>query len=137
MSKRGLVLAVAFTGCVGQAVMVRRDQNGGVLALRGLRDRAMEDANRQMALHCGGAYTIVAEENAVVGQQTTASAHTQYGEWSDTKTARAVTSEVTEYRITYACAKPVEVVTATPPAAQPVKKRKRAPKKVPPPDPAI
>ena len=42
-----VVLGSFATGCVlGHAEMVKRDKNGGVLALKGMRDKAMEDFER-------------------------------------------------------------------------------------------
>src|SRR5262245_49104680 len=69
MRLRVFVGMLLVSGCFGQAVMVRRDLYGGTLALRGMHDEAMKDAYAQMSNHCRGPYTIVSEENAVVGQQ--------------------------------------------------------------------
>jgi len=99
-----LVAACSF----GHAELVRRDQYGGVLALKGHRGEAMEDAQQQMAAHCGGAYTIITEENAVVGEQT--SGGETYGRSSTY--GSSTTTEVREYRITYQCG-------SAPPAQQP------------------
>jgi hypothetical protein len=57
-------------GCVGTAQVFYQDAAGGVLALHGMEDRAMEDAVRQMTLHCGPSnFVIVRRETVVVGQE--------------------------------------------------------------------
>ena len=72
-----LSLSIPAAGCVlGHAELVRRDMQGGVLALKGDRDEAMRDAERQMSAHCQGPFTVVGEENAVVGTHTEAADQT-------------------------------------------------------------
>lgn len=121
-----------LTSCtLGHAEVVRRDQYGGVLALHGHQGAAMEDAQQLMATHCGGAYTVVAEEQVVVGQQTASGTSTEYGEahsrrsteGSQYTTSTTTTSNVTEYHITYQCGgapAPPPVVT---PQAAPVQQQ--------------
>ena len=116
---------VALNACItGYAELVRRDQTGGVLALKGDRQTAMQDAQSQMQAHCGGPYTVVSEENAVVGEQTQSQAggstH-QYGNSNySSGSSASQTTAVTEYRITYQCGAaappaPVAVQAAPPP----------------------
>jgi hypothetical protein len=94
------VIAVLGSGCtLGHASMVRRDLSGGVLALHGHRSEAMDDARKQMAEHCQGAYTVVSEEYVPVGQQTTEEAYAGRRRYSSATT----TTDVTEYRMTYQC----------------------------------
>ena len=103
----GLTVALfAVSGCFmiqGRAEMVKRSKEGGVLALKGDRDKAMEDAKLQMASNCPGGYEIVGEEMAKVGEKTEGVEDTQFGKRSSEKNTESVTSEVQEYRITYEC----------------------------------
>jgi len=116
-----------LNGCImGYAELVRRDQTGGILALKGDRQAAMEDAQQQMQAHCGGPYTVVSEENTVVGEQTAASAggsQRQYGNAQyQSGSSYSQTTAVTEYRITYQCgaaAPPPAPVAATVQVAAP------------------
>ena len=120
MKKVALLLSlVVFGGCFGHAVLVRRDQTGGTLTLRGERGKAMEDAHRQMAAHCGGGYTVVSEENVVVGQATETQARETYGQSSTQGASSSVTSNVTEYRITYVCGSGQGAPQAAPPPPPP------------------
>jgi hypothetical protein len=108
MNKVWAVVAVAtlgLVGCMGHAEMVKRDKAGGVLALKGDRGKAMEDANAQMAANCPNGFEIVGEEMAKVGEVTEAHGDTDNKEKGkgSTTNASSVTSEVKEYRITYQC----------------------------------
>jgi hypothetical protein len=131
---RGLVSVVfamsaiyVLTGCVmGHAELVSRNQAGGILALKGQREPAMQDAQAQMQAHCGGPYTIVNEEMAVVGEQTQAQqsggTH-QYGRSNyQSGSSSSTTTAVTEYRITYTCgaAQAAPAPAPAPTGAQPV-----------------
>jgi hypothetical protein len=92
-------LVLAFGACSGHAEVLRRDRAGGILALKGVRDKAMLDADRQMKTHCQGPYSILLEENAIIGQQTQSSESYQ----SHATNAAVVTTGVREYQVTYAC----------------------------------
>ena len=70
MPRLFLTLAVAFVAACGAARVISRTGTGGVLVLEGSRDRARDDAHRQMTAHCRGQYTIVREADPVVGQAT-------------------------------------------------------------------
>jgi hypothetical protein len=98
------LLGTFLAGCtMGQAVLVRRDQFGGVLALKGMRDSAMQDAQQQMNNHCHGPYQVVSEENVVVGEQTSARSNESYHRGSTYGSTHTTTTNVTEFRITYRC----------------------------------
>ena len=110
MIKRAYVLNVlllGLAGCAqlfpGHAEMVRRDKNGGVLALKDNRDKAMADAKRQMADNCPDGYEITGEEMAKVGEKTEGAEDTHYHKKGADKTSETITSDVKEYRITYEC----------------------------------
>jgi hypothetical protein len=100
------VLVLGLAGCFmiqGHAEMVKRDQSGGVLALQGDHDKAMEDAKKQMASNCPSGYQITGEENVKVGEKTEGNEDTQFEKHGNEKSTESTTSEVKEHRITYAC----------------------------------
>lgn len=103
----GLIVAMlTVSGCFmiqGRAEMVKRSKQGGVLALKGDRGKAMEDAKVQMASNCPGGYEIVSEEMTKVGEKTEGVEGTQYGKGSSEKSSESITSDVQEYRVTYEC----------------------------------
>jgi hypothetical protein len=70
MSRLLLILATTLVAGCGAARVISRTGTGGVLVLEGFRDRARDDAHRQMTVHCRGQYTIVREGDAVAGQAT-------------------------------------------------------------------
>ncbi len=106
-------VCVVFASACGYASIVRRDAYGGTLALHGSRGSAMDDAERYMAAHCGPNYSVVQEENVVVGQQTFEerdySESNEFDSNQGSEQATSTTTDVTEYRLSYRCA-------GTPPA---------------------
>ncbi len=103
-------VAVTASACAwGSASVVRRDQYGGTLSLRGHQGAAMEDAHGMMASHCQGPYTVISEEQVVVGQQTQTGSDSNYDNdetgtaGSQNSTTTTTTSNVTEYHVTYQC----------------------------------
>jgi hypothetical protein len=100
------VAVLSATGCFmiqGRAEMVKRDKAGGVLALKGDRDKAMEDAKKQMSANCPNGYEIVGEEMAKVGEETEGQEDTDFKRKGASKSTSSVTQDVKEYRITYSC----------------------------------
>jgi hypothetical protein len=91
--------------------MVKRNRDGGILALKGDRDKAMEDAKGQMSSNCPDGYDIVGEEMAKVGEATESDEDVSVDKKKASKSGSSVTTDVTEYRITYEC-KNAEVQTA-------------------------
>ncbi|HUQ04599.1 MAG TPA: hypothetical protein VM261_18995 [Kofleriaceae bacterium] len=76
----GLLFATLVAAC-GSARIVSRTQYGGIVALQGDRGKAMEQAHKEMAAHCGaGNYAIVQEGEEVIGTDTVAQSDTNYGE---------------------------------------------------------
>lgn len=76
----GLLCAALIAAC-GHAEPISRNASGGILRLVGDRGKAMEDANKQMAQHCGpGNYQVTQEGEEAIGQDTFTSSNTQYGE---------------------------------------------------------
>jgi hypothetical protein len=101
------ILWLGVAGCSfliqGHAEMVKRDKGGGVLALKGDRDKAMEDAKHQMASNCPSGYEITGEEMAKVGETTEGAEDTEFKKKGASKNTSSVTQDLKEYRITYAC----------------------------------
>ncbi|MEO6774530.1 MAG: hypothetical protein ABI467_16175 [Kofleriaceae bacterium] len=65
-----LGLIVILAAC-GSARVIQRTQSGGVIELSGDRGKAMEQANQEMASHCGpNNFTIVQEGEEAVGTDT-------------------------------------------------------------------
>ncbi len=118
-----------LAGCtLGYAEVVSRDTSGGILALKGARSHAMEDAHKQMAAHCGpGQYRIVKEERVAVGTRTTTHGHRDVRARSRGGSARASeyshgearTEQVYEYRIHYVCGSGGGAAVAAQPAPPP------------------
>jgi hypothetical protein len=81
----GLAMVSVLSGCLmGSAKVWSQDTTGGVLALEGDEGKAMEDADKKMAAHCGfGNYQIVKRETVVIGQEQYA--NTNYGEQQNTQ----------------------------------------------------
>ena len=77
----GLMCSALFLGCVGTAELVTQNQVGGVYRLTGIRDKAMADAHKQMAAHCGpGNYTVTQQGEEAIGTDVIARSDTNYGE---------------------------------------------------------
>jgi hypothetical protein len=110
--------ALLFTAACGSARLVQRNQYGGVIALNGDRNKAMEQANNMMAQHCGpGNYQVTSEGEVPVGTDTYAQSNTNYGESTQqnrsgtasntqggaTTTSGQSTRTATEWRIQYQC----------------------------------
>ncbi len=70
LRKVSLGLIVVLAAC-GSARVIQRTQAGGVIELSGDRGKAMEQANQEMASHCGpNNFTIVQEGEEAVGTDT-------------------------------------------------------------------
>ena len=98
---------LATAGC-GSARLVSRNQTGGVIALQGDRQKAMEQAHQEMSAHCGpGAYRIVEEGEHVVGSETQAADET-YATKEGTVVTQggSQTKNVIEWRMKYECGAP-------------------------------
>ena len=66
-----LGLIVVLAAACGSARVIQRTQSGGVIELSGDRGKAMEQANQEMASHCGpNNFTIVQEGEEAVGTDT-------------------------------------------------------------------
>ena len=107
----GLILALA---ACGSARVIQRTQAGGVIELQGDRGKAMEDANQQMASHCGpNNYTIVQEGEEAVGtdtytrEDTNAASQTSRSgrttQAGSTTTGQQSTRTATAWRVHYQC----------------------------------
>jgi hypothetical protein len=70
LRKVSLGLILALSAC-GSARVIQRNQTGGVIELQGDRGKAMEQANQEMASHCGpNNFTIVQEGEEAIGTDT-------------------------------------------------------------------
>ena len=75
---------MALTAC-GAARVIHQDQTGGVIELQGDQGKAMEEANQQMATHCGANnFTVVSQGEEAVGTDT----YTREDQSTDSKTSR-------------------------------------------------
>jgi hypothetical protein len=104
---------MALTAC-GSARVIQRTQAGGVIELQGDRGKAMEQANQEMAAHCGpNNFTIVQEGEEAIGTDTfaredtsTDTANSKNGRRSatdTTTTAQQSTRTATAWRVHYQC----------------------------------
>lgn len=98
----GLVVVV-LGGC-GHATIWSQEERGGVMALHGSEGPAMDDANDQMASHCGvGRYEIVRRDTVVVGEQAITNHSQSSSGRNSSATSMTSVHEVTETRLTYVC----------------------------------
>ena len=95
--------SITFGGC-GTARIVKQDQVGGILALKGDQGKAHEQAQQIMTQHCQGPYHIVEQGETVIGSRTHGGEET-YATRRGTVVTRggSSTRDVTEWRITYRC----------------------------------
>lgn len=107
----GLVLALA---ACGSAKVINRTQTGGVIQLDGDRGKAMEQANSEMAKHCGpGNYTITQEGEEAIGTDTYSREDTasdssvsrsgRHASSDSTTTGVQSTRTATAWRVHYTC----------------------------------
>jgi len=133
----------ALTAC-GTARVIQRNQVGGVIELQGDRGKAMEQANQEMAAHCGpGNFTITQEGEEAVGTDT----FTREDQASDTKTSKSGRRQSTDtattqtqstrtavaWRVHYACGAGQAMGPGGPPPPPPGPGDQAAPPPAPPP----
>jgi|GEM_PF-2502677 len=83
-------ITLSAVGCIGSAQVYYQDQNRGVLVLDGDEDKAVEDAHKRMAAHCGpGRYQVTKRETIVVGHESYARSATDHTESEDRQRATA------------------------------------------------
>ncbi len=113
LRKASLGLMLALAAC-GSARVINRTQAGGVIELQGDRGKAMEQANQEMASHCGpNNYTIVQEGEEAIGTDTytredtnAASQTSRSGRRQDaasTTQGQQSTRTATAWRVHYQC----------------------------------
>jgi len=127
----GLFVGALMTlGACGAARVIQRTQAGGVIELQGDRGKAMEQANQEMAAHCGpNNFTIVQEGEEAIGTDTfaredtstdTATSKNGRRAASDTTTtAQQSTRTATAWRVHYQCGGVPMGAGGPPPAAPP------------------
>lgn len=124
LRKISIGLFLVLAAC-GSARVITRTQAGGVIELQGDRGKAMEQANGEMAAHCGpGNFSITQEGEEAIGTDTysredtnAASKTSRNGRRTDsgsTTTGQTSTRTATAWRIHYACG---GTVGAPPPPA--------------------
>ncbi len=97
------LLGITASAC-GHARLVSRTPTGGIYALEGDRNKAMEDAQAQMAAHCQGPYSILSEGEQVVGTDTAQANETYVAEdGTVVNQGGQSTREVAEWRVQYEC----------------------------------
>ena len=113
LNKLSLGLVVALAAC-GSAQVIQRTQQGGVIELQGDRGKAMEQANQEMASHCGpNNFTVTQEGYEAIGTDTYTTQNAQDTEHTshsgrtttDQQTTQGVTSTRTAqaWRVHYQC----------------------------------
>jgi hypothetical protein len=113
LRKLSLGLILALAAC-GSARVIQKTPQGGVIELNGDRGKAMEEANQDMATHCGpNNFTIVQEGDEAVGtdtytrqdtsgqEQTSRSGRTTTND--QTTTSQTSTRTATAWRVHYQC----------------------------------
>jgi len=100
----GVLSASLASACVvGRARLVQRTQTGGVFALEGDRQKAMEDASNNMMQHCQGPYTIMEEGEHVVGQVASGESESYDTRYGTVEQGSQSTRDATEWRVRYQC----------------------------------
>jgi hypothetical protein len=122
----GLFLVLA---ACGSAKVIQRTQAGGVIELQGDRGKAMEQANAEMAAHCGGpgSWDITQEGEEAIGTDTftredtnAASQTSRSGRRTtsgSTTTGQTSTRTATAWRIHYTCRGAAGAMPPPPPPA--------------------
>jgi hypothetical protein len=89
-----LGLALGLGGCPqGQAKVFAQTQTGGTFILEGDEGKAMQDADKKMAMHCGvGNYQIVSRDTVVVGHENYSDSVAQQQGTTDTQSAGVVST---------------------------------------------
>src|SRR5207247_2207968 len=84
LRKLSLGVVLALAAC-GSARVIQRTREGGIIELSGDKDKAKEQANQEMAAHCGpNNYSIVLEGEEAVGTDTVSQSNTNYGQGTST-----------------------------------------------------
>jgi hypothetical protein len=129
LRKLSLGLIMALAAC-GSARLIQQTPQGGTLELQGDRNKAMEDANNQMAAQCGpNNYTVVlqgfepigtdtyTQQNSSAVDQTSRSGRTTT---SDQQTNQVTsTREATVWRVHYQCNGAMPAAGQMPPQQMP------------------
>ena len=113
LRKLSLGLILALAAC-GSARYIQRTQSGGVIELQGDRTKAMEQANQNMASHCGpNNFTITQEGEEAIGtdsvsrEDTSAANDTsrngRHSREDSTTTQQQSTRTATAWRLHYQC----------------------------------
>ncbi len=113
LRKVSLGLFIVLAAC-GSARVINRNQSGGVIELSGDRSKAMEQANSEMAAHCGpNNFTITQEGEEAIGTDTfsredssanqNTSRNGRHSSADSTTTGQQSTRTATAWRVHYSC----------------------------------
>lgn len=113
LRKLSLGLFIVLAAC-GSARVIQRNQNGGIIELQGDRGKAMEQANSEMAAHCGpNNFSVVQEGEEAIGtdtfsredtaQDTAVSRNGRRASTDSTTTGQQSTRTATAWRVHYQC----------------------------------
>ena len=97
-----LTVVTGLNGCA-MARQVMMEEGGGVVAIPDNIDIHRERAEALMFEHCPNGFTIVREEEVVVGSRTTHRHKTEDTETGEEGVAVSETRDETEWQITYKC----------------------------------
>jgi hypothetical protein len=105
----GMGVMLAAVGCSGIRV-VKASKTGGIIALTGDREGAMEKARQEMARTCGGPdkYEITEEGEAVIGsvaheEGSATAGNNIFGQPAVRTSGTTETTQKTEWRVNYTC----------------------------------
>ena len=113
-----IVWVSALAGC-GSIRVVKKTQDGGIVALAGDQTEARKKADAYMTSQCGGGgYEVVEEGEAVIGETNSSQAQaTRFG----TIQTQGQSTQKTEWRLTFRCkssAPPANAMSESPHGAR-------------------
>jgi hypothetical protein len=98
-----LALASLSLAACSSIRVVQKTPQGGVVALQGDREEAMQKAVTYMQSQCPTGYQIVEEGEAVIGQDIQTETTQNRSRWGNSQSTRGSTTDKREWRVTYAC----------------------------------
>ncbi len=130
LSRSLLLGSLMVLAACGAARVIHQDQTGGVIELQGDQGQAMQQANQQMATHCGANnFTVVSQGEEAIGTDTitqqsqatdsTTSRNGRQSSTDSTATTQQSTRTATAWRVHYQCGGAGAPPPAPPPPPQP------------------
>ncbi|HEX2690263.1 MAG TPA: hypothetical protein VHN14_26795 [Kofleriaceae bacterium] len=125
-----IIASIMALAACGTARVIHQDQAGGVIELQGDQGKAMEQANQEMAAHCGaGNFTVVSQGEEAIGtdtvtseDQATNSKTSRSGRHTATDTSTTATTSTrtaTAWRVHYQCGQGAAMGAGGPPPGAP------------------